>query len=117
MQQGGPRRVLVLHPKDNVAVALDDLRKGELVEVEVGGSRATLRVLEYVPFGHKLALREIRNGDPVIMYGEVIGVATRDIPAGAHVHVHNVSSTKRRWGAGWPATASSASRGRGAKPA
>jgi altronate hydrolase len=40
--------------------------------------------------GHKAALREIRKGEAVIKYGYPIGEATEDIPAGGHVHVHNL---------------------------
>jgi altronate dehydratase len=49
-----------------------------------------------VPFGHKLSLRAIRTGEPVLKYGARIGLATADIPAGAHVHIHNLASARAR---------------------
>ncbi|RLG06284.1 MAG: D-galactarate dehydratase, partial [Thaumarchaeota archaeon] len=49
-----------------------------------------------IPFGHKLAIREIPRGEEIIKYGEVIGRATRDIEIGEHVHVHNVESLRGR---------------------
>ncbi len=81
-------RALVLDGADNVAVALVDLARGE--QVTVDGGDVTLR--DDVRFGHKLALREIRAGELVRKYDEAIGVASADIAAGQHVHVHNVNS-------------------------
>jgi (2R)-sulfolactate sulfo-lyase subunit alpha len=48
-----------------------------------------------VPLGHKIALRDLAAGERVIKYGVPIGVATRDIRAGEHVHVHNLKG--ERW--------------------
>ena len=45
-----------------------------------------------VAMAHKLARRDIASGEKVLKYGAPIGVATTDIPAGAHVHVHNMRS-------------------------
>ncbi|MBQ8260189.1 MAG: altronate dehydratase [Clostridia bacterium] len=42
--------------------------------------------------GHKYALRDIKNGENVIKYGQPIGHATEDIEAGDHVHTHNVKT-------------------------
>lgn len=75
------RRVLRLHPSDNVGVALLDLEPGE----EAAG--ATLR--SAVPSGHKLALSPIAHGEAVRKFGQVIGFAEGDIAPGEHVHVHN----------------------------
>ena len=49
-----------------------------------------------MPSGHKIALRAIRAGEAVIKYGSPIGLATAEIPAGAHVHTHNLASTRGR---------------------
>ncbi len=73
-------------PRDMVAVALKPLRAGETVSF--GGGEITLR--EDLPMGHKAALRDIRKGEAVIKYGYPIGEATEDIPAGGHVHTHNL---------------------------
>lgn len=86
-------RVVVMKPgADNVATALEDLPAGALVEA--AGQAVTL--LEPIPFGHKLALRDIAQGEPVCKYGQVIGTASRPIRAGEHVHVHNVLSNRGR---------------------
>jgi altronate hydrolase len=49
-----------------------------------------LTVQGRVGLGHKLAVRPIRAGETVLKYGQTIGFAAADIPAGAHVHIHNV---------------------------
>jgi altronate dehydratase small subunit len=91
---------LVIHPRDNVAVALRDLAVGAEVRVHIGGMRRRLRVREAIPANHKVALRNIPSGGLVVKYGEAIGEATRPIPAGAHVHVQNVRSRRVRPGKG-----------------
>ena len=73
-----------IHPDDNVVVALEDIKQGETLE-GLGVCAA-----EDVARGHKLALREIREGEPVVKYGNPIGLAKSDIAPGAWVHVHNV---------------------------
>ena len=84
--------VIVISDRDNVATALEPLTMGEAVRA--GG--AELVILEPIPRGHKVALRAIRCGDPIVKYGSSIGTATMDVAAGAHVHVHNVASTRGR---------------------
>ena len=79
-------KLIRIHPDDNVAVALEDIRSGETVEI---GS-LTVTALEDVSRGHKIALQRIPAGEPVMKYGNPIGIAKEAIPAGAWVHVHNV---------------------------
>jgi len=90
MAEGSRPRVLVLHATDNVAVAVAALEPGETLPMEAG----LLLVREAIPFGHKVALRDIPAEAAVIKYGEVIGKATQAIAAGRHVHVHNVVSAR-----------------------
>jgi altronate hydrolase len=75
-----------LRPEDNVAVAARDLPAGLTVEYQ--GRRITLE--RRVGLGHKLALRDIAAGEAVLKYGQIIGFAGEPIPAGGHVHTHNV---------------------------
>jgi altronate dehydratase small subunit len=76
------KRAIALSEKDNVAVVLEEVLKGEDVEVVIGGKRIALKATNDIPFGHKIALREIRKGEKVIKYGEPIGEAIADIKAG-----------------------------------
>ena len=86
-----PSPVIVISGADNVATALDALDAGQVL-AELG----SITVREPIPRGHKVAVRAIAAGAVVIKYGSPIGTATTDIPAGAHVHTHNVSSSRGR---------------------
>ncbi len=84
----GRASVMKLAPEDNVAVALRPLRAGESLALDGW----TLAVDRDIAIGHKLAACAIAAGDPIVKYNCPIGIATRDIPAGACVHTHNVRS-------------------------
>lgn len=71
---------------DDVAVALRDLTAGE----EVPSPDGTLTLVQGVPRGHKVAVRQVAAGRPVVKYGHVIGYATAPIARGEHVHSHNL---------------------------
>lgn len=86
------RRALRLEPEDNVATALDDLVAGEAIAL----GDTTLTLAEAIPLCHKLAIAPIAKGAAVIKYGHPIGLATRDIKAGTHVHIHNMRSARDR---------------------
>ena len=78
--------LICIAPQDLAAVALRPLKAGETVRWN--GGEITLK--EDIPMGHKIALREIHRGEAVIKYGFPIGEATADIPAGSHIHTHNL---------------------------
>ncbi|HEY4370159.1 MAG TPA: altronate dehydratase family protein [Steroidobacteraceae bacterium] len=73
---------------DDVGIALRDLAAGEPVDVGIVG----LKLIEPIARGHKFALHRIAAGTAVRKYGWPIGQALHDIPAGAHVHTHNVAT-------------------------
>ncbi len=79
---------LVIHPDDNVAVALAPVPKGS--EVHINGVRYT--VIDDIPFGHKLALRDFQAGEPVIKYGASIGHTTQTVLRGSWLHSHNMAT-------------------------
>jgi altronate dehydratase large subunit len=84
-------RLLRLHENDNIAVALIDLPAGATVAF---GDGPPLALRDAVSFGHKVALASVAPGEPVVKYGEIIGLATRPIAPGDHVHTHNLASTR-----------------------
>jgi len=55
----------------------------------------SLKALDSVPLGHKIALRDIKADETVLKYGHDVGRATRDIGKGRHVHIHNLKT--KRW--------------------
>lgn len=87
---------IVVDGRDNVATALRELRKDESIPVEVGNNKLEVTLSEPIPAGFKFALKNIKKGEPVIKYGEIIGLATKDIAIGWQVHIHNVEGQKGR---------------------
>ena len=84
------RNAMIIDAKDNVAVAIEPIAKGDTAVYICEGRAESLPALEDITIYHKLATRDIAKGEPVVKYGEHIGVASSDIKAGEHVHVHNV---------------------------
>lgn len=78
---------VLLSPRDSVIVALRDLEPGQSVQV---GDRS-IAVREFIPAGHKMAIRQIEADAPVFKFGWSIGLATCGIAPGSHVHSHNLS--------------------------
>jgi (2R)-sulfolactate sulfo-lyase subunit alpha len=54
-----------------------------------------VKLLNNVPLGHKVAMRELATDKPVIKYGRPVGKAVMPIARGAHVHTHNMKTL--RW--------------------
>jgi altronate dehydratase len=76
---------------DNVAIALEPLESGSVILLG-SGTGHIIKTIEPIPKGHKLALNDIRKGEYIIKYHVVIGEATKDIKAGAWVHLHCMKS-------------------------
>ena len=73
---------------DNVAVALQPLAKGTVIELD----DIVVTLTEDIQQGHKFALKNLKNGESIIKYGNPIGHATADIPAGSWIHTHNLKT-------------------------
>ena len=87
---------IVLHPTDNVATAVQDLKKGQQAILRLGREINHLSIIEDIPYGHKFAVRLISKGEKILKYGEVIGRATLAIDSGCHAHVQNIESLRGR---------------------
>ncbi|KAA0972634.1 altronate dehydratase [Aureimonas fodinaquatilis] len=74
---------IILNQRDNVAVARLAVEPGTPVAPGVIASAT-------IPSGHKVAVRHIAAGEPVLKYGQVIGTASRAIEPGEHIHLHNL---------------------------
>ncbi|RLL92710.1 UxaA family hydrolase [Mesotoga sp. HF07.pep.5.2.highcov] len=87
------KTAVAISKNDNVATLLDNVDAGE--EIEVSGDISEKVVArEAINRGHKISLREIDEGEDIIKYGVVIGVSTKRILEGHHVHTHNVIGKK-----------------------
>ena len=80
------RKVLILDPRDNIAVCLAELAEGDVVQQD----DITITVKNKIPRGHKIATAEIAKNEGIIKYGERMGHAVAPIAIGEHVHVHNI---------------------------
>ncbi len=89
-------KAIVMKPIDNVATVVEAQARGNEVTIDRSGSLETVTVLDDIPFAHKFAIRDIVQGDSIVKYGEVIGIATRPIKKGEYVHVHNLESCRGR---------------------
>ena len=79
-------KVLKIHPKDNVIVALTNLTKGEIISFE--GTDYLLR--EDIPAKHKFFMQDMESGDEVIMYGVLVGKAQKQISKGTRMSTENI---------------------------
>ncbi|MBK5227241.1 MAG: UxaA family hydrolase [Actinobacteria bacterium] len=88
---------LIHHEGDDVAVAIEDVPSGrEAVAVAMDtGGRVTVTTRGEVPLGHKVALKDLKDGDDVHKYGVAVGHVTADVSTGDYIHTHNMRSS--RW--------------------
>lgn len=86
------KNALVIDNRDTVAVIINPVEKGEKVYYEMDKTLGKIISASDIEIYHKIAIKEMRKGDPVIKYGEHIGIAASNISVGEHVHVHNVES-------------------------
>lgn len=77
-----------IHDKDNVVVALTDIKAGEIIDVD--GRK--ICAIKDISKGHKIAIQGVTKDEDIIKYGLPIGHALEDIEAGDHVHVHNTKT-------------------------
>ena len=84
---------VLLHPKDNVAIARIPLNRTVqlCLPSTATGKSTVIEVTQRISSGHKVALCNIEEGQPVLRYGSIIGYATHPIQAGSHVHSHNLA--------------------------
>jgi altronate hydrolase len=79
-------KALKIHPKDNVLVALRDLRQGDIVEVD----QSSYTIAENVPAKHKFAAIDLEPGAEITMYGVLVGKTTEAIGKGGLLSTQNV---------------------------
>lgn len=89
---------LKVNAEDNVAtVFINGIKQGDTIIVrDKKGREENFVALNAIPYGHKIALRDIKKDEPIMKYGEKLGVASVDIACGEHVHVQNLDSVRGR---------------------
>jgi len=81
-------KFIIMNRDDNCATALEDI----LMNVEIEFRENLIRINQKIPIGHKFALFDIKKGEIIKKYGEIIGIATEDIQIGDWIHTHNIKS-------------------------
>jgi len=81
-------KALRINEKDNIAVALKPLKKGE--KVRISGNELLLS--EDIPQGHKFTVLKLKKGSDIIKYGYSIGTIQEDAEEGTWVHIHNLKT-------------------------
>ena len=87
---------LKVNDLDNVAtIFANGITDGTIIEVrDKKGNSENVKVIGDVPYGHKIAVKDIKKDEIITKYGEEIGIATADIKVGEYVHVHNLDSMR-----------------------
>ena len=88
----------LIHEKaDTVGVATVDIKAGDVANGLFMDSQeyVEMKVIEDIPLGHKIALKDHSLDGTVIKYGEDIGKVVANIKKGGHVHIHNLKT--KRW--------------------
>lgn len=86
------RKGILIKDNDMAVTLSEPAAVGDVIVYEKAGQKYNLPVKESIPCYHKAACRDIRNGELVLKYGQVIGRAVEDIPAGCLIHTHNLKS-------------------------
>jgi hypothetical protein len=86
--EGKSRKLLRIHRDDNVLVVVVPVSPGD--RDLVNGQE--LVFTQNIAIGHKVAAHDIKAGEKVYKCGVPIGSAKEMIPAGSHMHLHNVKS-------------------------
>ena len=89
--------IIIHDKKDNVGViVVEKVTKGQDCGCWImeNDKSATIKSMNEIPLGHKIAMIDLKEGDTILKYGHDIGKVVKSIKKGEHVHVHNVKTKK-----------------------
>ena len=89
--------IIIHDEKDNVGVVvIDSTTKDQEYSCWIMENNKTIKIqsTNNIPLGHKIALKDFKEGDTILKYGHDIGKVVASIKKGDHVHVHNVKTKK-----------------------
>jgi (2R)-sulfolactate sulfo-lyase subunit alpha len=89
--------IIIHDEKDNVGVVvIDKTSKNQDCNCWVmeNDKSVSIKSLNEIPLGHKIAMIDLNEGDTILKYGHDIGKVVKSIKKGEHVHVHNVKTKK-----------------------
>ena len=89
--------IIIHDKKDNVGVVvIEKITNNQDCNCWIMENDKSLKIQSKneIPLGHKIALKDIKEGDTILKYGHDIGKVVKSIKKGEHVHVHNVKTKK-----------------------
>lgn len=86
--EGKSRKLMRIHRHDNVLIVVSPIRPGDREILDAHEVVFT----QNIAIGHKVAVRDIGTGEKIFKCGVPIGSAKERIPAGSHIHLHNLKS-------------------------
>ena len=78
-------QIIKLSDQDNISVSPMDIPENVSIDIH------NLKTNTKIPQGHKISTKEIKKGEKIFKYGQIIGEATTNINIGEHVHNHNLA--------------------------
>lgn len=89
------KSAVMIDGKDSVVISIEEIQKGGIVSFSTpSGENVEFEALSFIPVYHKVAISDIKKDQPILKYGEHIGIASKDIRKGEHVHEQNVESVR-----------------------
>lgn len=85
---------VIMNQKDTVVTVTKYISVNEDVEYKLNNEIYKIKTFSNIPMNHKIAIKDIKKGEAILKYGEIIGYATDNINLGDYVHTHNLSSNK-----------------------
>lgn len=86
---------MIIDAKDNFGVVIEPVKKGsKIVYLDSNKNVVEVSAVDDIKIYHKFAVKNIEENQPIVKYGEHIGLAAYTIQQGSHVHVHNVKSAR-----------------------
>ncbi len=81
------RQVIQIHENDNVLVALVNLSRNDTIRFK----EKEFLLQNDIPAKHKFAMKDFATGDPIIMYGVLVGRTTCPVAKGELITTQNIS--------------------------
>ncbi|MDP5272621.1 UxaA family hydrolase [Chengkuizengella axinellae] len=88
MLDGKKNNVVKIHGSDSVAITLKEFNEGERIILD----DKVVEINETIPYGHKIAIKDVSKGEDIIKFGYPIGHSTENIVAGSWIHSHNMKT-------------------------
>lgn len=90
------KELIIMDLEDNIGIIKQGVSKGQKIDIQYQEFEDLIDAKEDIPFGFKIALKNIHQGEKIYKFGEAIGIARVPIAKGEMVHVHNVEGLRGR---------------------